>query len=59
MEEKILLSGNIHPEIAINVKSTPISLLEGTEKENEGMVEKLYLKRLAKAFPELKVNLSF
>lgn len=41
------------------MKSTPISLLEGTEKENEGMVEKLYLKRVAKAFPELKVNLSF
>ena len=36
-----------------------ISLFLGTEKENEGMVEKLYLKRLAKAFPELKANQSF
>ena len=45
--------------MVIRSKSAPIFLLESTEKENEGMVEKLYLKRLAKALPELKINLSF
>lgn len=36
-----------------------MSLLEGTEKENEGMVDKLYLKRLVKVFQELGPNISF
>lgn len=45
--------------MVVQLKSAPIFLLESTEKENEGMVEKLYLKKLAKAFWELKIKLSF
>lgn len=54
-----LASGNLHSEMVVQLKSAPIFLLESTEKENEGMVEKLYLKKLAKAFWELKIKLSF
>ena len=54
-----LASGNLHSEMVVQLKSAPIFLLESTEKENEGMVEKLYIKKLAKAFWELKIKLSF
>lgn len=54
-----LVNGPLHPEIVITLNSLPVLLLEGIEKENEEMVDKLYLKRLVKAFPELNPNIGF